>query len=358
MGGSCRVGYQPAGQAQHAAKNKITHSGRVRLGPSQPGRSYLGGMTEDRVFAIGNDEQYRAVLAVGDQLVRVGGADGAGLLACYASRPLGSPRRDAEPLVIVVHGALRDSDRYFANAQNAARRTGSDALIVAPQFLSVADAVPDGALYWDVEGWKGGYPAVGPVPVSSFTAMDSLLEQLAAGSNPHRPSVVIFGNSAGGQFVNRYAAVGRGPDALARCGIRVRFIIANPSTYLYFGPDRPHAVTDSSRVNRWRYGFDDAPGYVNTGPQRSLERYLGRDVTIVLGAQDTDQAALLLEVSPAAMAQGANRLERGIYYDQHVRGHAREAGRTAGHKLIRLTGVGHAAEDVLAAAQTREIMFG
>ena len=62
-------------------------------------------------------------------------------------------------------------------------------------------------------------------------------------STPARtPQVVIFGNSAGGQFVNRYAAVGRGPGALAARGIQTRFIVANPSTYLYFGDDRPHAA--------------------------------------------------------------------------------------------------------------------
>jgi hypothetical protein len=39
--------------------------------------------------------------------------------------------------------------------------------------------IGEGALYWDVEGWKGGHPALGPAPLSSFTAMDSLLRQLA-----------------------------------------------------------------------------------------------------------------------------------------------------------------------------------
>jgi len=78
-------------------------------------------------------------------------------------------------------------------------------------------------------------------------------------STPARtPQVVIFGNSAGGQFVNRYAAVGRGPGALAARGIQTRFIVANPSTYLYFGDDRPHAAPGRSAVNQWRYGFDGA----------------------------------------------------------------------------------------------------
>ena len=346
-------------------------------------------------FAIGNDEQYRPVGAVGDQRIRVSGPEGTGLLACHASRPLGDGCRG--PVVVVVHGALRDSDRYLASALDAARLAGSDALIVAPQFLADVDRADlgraDGALCWGVEGWKGGYPALGPAPLSSFTAMDSLLGQLAllaepgpdpagpgpdpAGPGPDPaepkpdpaeprpdPAVVVFGNSAGGQFVNRYAAVGRGPDLLAARGLRVRFVISNPSTYLYFDRERPVAVPDATRVNNWRYGFDGAPGYVDAdpggpgGPRRSLERYLGRDVTLVLGALDADGASLLLEVSPAAMAQGANRFDRGLHYDQHVRGLARAAGLPARHRLIELAGIGHTAGDVLAAPQIGEIVFG
>jgi hypothetical protein len=311
-------------------------------------------------FAIGNDEQYRPVQAVGDQRLEISGEDGAGLLMCHASRPLdGRPRGDG-PLLVVVHGALRDSDRYLAHARHAARLSRADPLIVAPQFLADVDTgVPDSALYWEVEGWKGGFPAVGLSAVSSFSAMDELLGQLTAGASAGRdPAVVMFGNSAGGQFVNRYAAVGRGPDALAGRGLAVRFIISNPSTYLYFDRERPVAVREGVDVNRWRYGFDEAPRYVGTGPRQSLARYLARDVTIVLGALDTDQASRLLEVSPPAMAQGANRLDRGLRYHQHVRGLARAAGLPARHRLIKLTEVGHAAGDVLAAAQIREVIFG
>jgi hypothetical protein len=312
----------------------------------------------ERAFAIGNDEQYRPMQAVGDQRVRVSGPEGTGLLACHASRPLGDSYRG--PVVVVVHGALRDSDRYLASARHAARLAGSDALIVAPQFLADPDraaGLPEGVLYWEVEGWKGGYPALGPASLSSFTAMDSLLAQVASAAR-HDPDVVVFGNSAGGQFVNRYAAVGRGPDALGSRGLRVRFVVSNPSTYLYFDRDRPVAVPDGAHINDWRYGFDGAPGYVDADARRSLERYLGRDVTIVLGALDNDGGSLLLEVSPAAMAQGANRFDRGVRYDQHVRALARAAGLPARHRLIQLAGVGHTAGDMLAAEAVREIVFG
>jgi hypothetical protein len=94
-------------------------------------------------FAIGDDTQYQPVAATGDLRVPVSGREGTGLLACHASGPLGRPRRG--PVVIVVHGALRDSDRYLAGARHAARLAASDALIVAPQFLADVDrAVVDG----------------------------------------------------------------------------------------------------------------------------------------------------------------------------------------------------------------------
>lgn len=325
-----------------------------------------GAPRPDHVFAIGDEEQRRPAEALGDHHVQVDGHAGAGRLLCHASRPVGRPHHDVERLIIVVHGALRDSDRYRGHAEAAAAQARAQALVVAPQFLADIDiraraGVPDGALYWDVEGWKGGYAALGPAALSSFTAMDSLLRELTAPgrlSPGGKLTVVIIGNSAGGQYVNRYAAVGREPDVLAERGIPVRFIIANPSTYLYFDRDRPVAVAADAGVNHWRYGFEATPGYVDSSPQQSLRRYLARDVTIVLGAKDSSGAAVLLEVNPAAMAQGANRLERGIYYDEHIRRLARAAGLPARHRLIQLAGVGHDAGDVLADAATRELMFG
>jgi hypothetical protein len=291
--------------------------------------------------------QSTPVDVVGDQQVAAAG----GMLACHASRPLGTPHPQVSHLLIVVHGALRNSADYLGHAVRAAELAGAAerTLAVAPQFLADVDGQSGRVLSWDVEGWKGGEPALSPAPVSSFTAMDCLLGRLAGAAR----TVVIAGHSAGGQFVNRYAIVGRLPGELA-----VRFVISNPSSYLYFSPERPVLVPDPSQVNRWRYGFEDPPGYVDRSPQEYLRRYLGRDVSIVLGAQDRDPAAVLLEVSPPAMAQGPNRLDRGIHYHRHVRQMARRAGLPARHRLITLPGVGHDGGDVLAAPQTREILFG
>ena len=320
------------------------------------------------VQAVRAEVQNEPAKTVADQYVRVQDVHGEGRLPCHASRPLDAPGPGIDRLLVVVHGALRDSDRYFEHATNAAAAgdASSFALIVAPQFLADVDhaaraIAPADTLYWGVEGWKGGEPALGPAQISSFTAMDCLLLGLTAPGrlrDSEKLKVVIVGNSAGGQFVNRYAAVGQAPDVLAKRGIQVRFIIANPSTYLYFGHDRPVTVPDDPGINRWRYGFEGPPAYVQGTPEQSLRRYLKRDVTIVLGAEDREADALLLEVGAAAMAQGANRFERGINYDRHIRRRAREHGLPVNHRVIELAGVGHAAGDVLVARQTREIMFG
>ncbi|HEV2370628.1 MAG TPA: hypothetical protein VGS19_00550 [Streptosporangiaceae bacterium] len=243
---------------------------------------------------------------------------------------------------------------------------------VAPQFLADVDrqpasCVPEGALYWDVDTWKGGQPALAPAPLSSFTALDCLIRELTravwppgsggAGRQSRDRVVVIVGNSAGGQFVNRYAIVGREPDALASDGISVRFVIANPSSYLYFSPERPVNIGGVASVNHWRYGFDDPPAYVDMESQQYLERYLRRDVTMVLGAEDRDPAALLLEIHPPAMAQGPNRLERGVFYHDHVQKMAQRAGLPVQHRFVTLPGVGHDAGAVLADQQVLGIVF-
>ena len=60
----------------------------------------------DDTFAIGNDEQYRPVWAVGDQRVLVSGPEGTGLLACHASRPPGDPHPG--PGVVLAAGSVRE----------------------------------------------------------------------------------------------------------------------------------------------------------------------------------------------------------------------------------------------------------
>ena len=88
---------------------------------------------------------------------------------------------------------------------------------------------------------------------------------------PALKEVVVAGHSAGGQLVQRYAVVGR--PAARSAGLR--FVVSNPSSYLYFSDERPQgdgrfaAPSDAAvcpQYNRWKYGLAGAPPYVRVDP--------------------------------------------------------------------------------------------
>ncbi|KAB2350161.1 alpha/beta hydrolase family protein [Actinomadura rudentiformis] len=267
---------------------------------------------------------------------------------------LGAELPECNEAVVIVHGALRNAHDYYRIIKKAAAGRPRPPQVIAPQFLTGIDvhglAERDTLLSWEPEGWKSGLGEI-----SSFEVMDVILRKLL--ELPGIQRVTIAGNSAGGQFVNRYAAVGREPGRKAG---QVRFVIANPSTYLYFDRLRPlgdgFAEMDTS-VDEWRYGFSgERPKYVAETADRYLDQYLSRDVVYLLGEKDDDPEAALLEVHPAATAQGTARLDRGLNYHRYLEFKAGR--REYKHRLVRVPGVGHDAEDVFCSPKGRACLFG
>lgn len=297
-------------------------------------------------FANQADIQNEAIDRLGDRTMSIGGRK----FAYFASTSLEKPRPWLTEAVIVVHGALRNADVYYRSIERAWYR-----LVIAPQFLTEDDvrgnADRAGYLCWGTEDWKSGLG-----DVSSFTVMDELLRALRPFRGLRR--VTIVGNSAGGQFVNRYAAVGRGPVEL---GADVRFVVANPSTYLYFDRNRHKGTSfvphEDIEVDQWRYGFGGGvPEYVDSSGRSAadhFERYIARDVVYLLGEEDADPGAALLEVHPAAEAQGRTRRERGEIYHRYLR---HKAQRDV-HKLVHVPGVGHDAAAMFGSPQGREHLY-
>nr|ALS89287.1 MetaGeneMark_Unknown Function [uncultured bacterium] len=68
---------------------------------------------------------------------------------------------------------------------------------------------------------------------------------------------------------------------------------------------------------------------------------LGRDVTILLGEDDSDPDGAMLLKSPEAMRQGEHRLARGRTYHRHAAMLAERLGVPFAWKLVTLPGVGH-----------------
>jgi len=287
----------------------------------------------------------------------------------YANVDLASAHLDKiRHVLIIVHGLNRDGDNYFQTGANIlALSPGADAdtLLIAPKFPAALDRGFDKMPVWTHGRWSAGEASIKsarrPAPVSSFDVMDDLLARVADTRRlPLLQDVVIAGHSAGAQLVQRYAVFNAVDERIKRSGVSVHYVIANPSSYVYFSKDRPKG--DDNRFgpfnpgqcpdyNLYKYGLDRLPAELpasGVGPAtpaqeavRLARRYAGRSVTYLLGGDDTNPEHRLLDKSCAAEAQGATRLARGKAYVNY------EKWLPANHKLkiehlaFEVAGVGH-----------------
>jgi len=308
------------------------------------------------------------VKAVADQRVAVDTPLGSAVLPAYADHPLDTAAPDVTRVFIVIHGTLRNADAYYASGLKVVEKAGAagqGTMVVAPQFLTRADtrafSLPAQTLAWTQEGWKGGEPARQPGPVSSFAALDALLAHFADRSlYPALSTVVVIGHSAGAQLLQRYAVAGHEGDALVQAGIAVRYVVANPSSYLYFDDERPDAQAIAGgacpRATQWKYGLKSAPPYVASQDVRELEtRYVARHVVYLLGQADTNPYTHFIDRSCAAMAQGPYRLARGLaYFDYLKKRHPDDLAQ----QVVEVPGVGHDNLGMFTSACGLAVLFG
>ncbi len=291
------------------------------------------------------------------------------VMPAYALWPLDRPRPELMRLVIVIHGNQRSAGAYFRRMARAAREAGREAVtqVMAPHFRLSGDAGAgdDGALYWERSAdWKQGEDSA-DFPggaVGSFEVLDRMREWIARKRlYPHLARVVIAGHSAGGQFVQRYvlgsAAAPEGP------AVAVRYVVANPSSFMYLDSRRPDGrggfalARGSIRclVNAYKYGPEGRNAYMSAVPlDVMVRRYRARDVIYLLGAADSDPAAAGLDRRCPARAQGPHRLARGTwfkaYMDRFFAPHA--------HRLVLVPGVGHSANRMFRSDEGRAVLFG
>jgi pimeloyl-ACP methyl ester carboxylesterase len=308
--------------------------------------------------AIAQEEDapnHRPVKALGDARIPVGGR---GTAVLYVSADWSKPQPDISRAVIILHGRLRNADVYFKSAEHAqaaAGDAGHSALMIVPQFLAEVDVdafhLPADTLRWSLEGWEGGEPALAPAPVSSFEVLDAILARLADRTLfPKLATVVVAGHSGGGQVAQRYATATRGEAALRQAGIAVRYVVANPSSYAYFSPDRPQPAIAAAcpGYNEWKYGMEKLPPYLAEQSPAALEKaYVARRVIYLLGTADTNPNHPALDKSCKGEAEGPYRYARGHAYADYMK--ARDQG-TPNHSVWDVPGVGHNGDKMLTSA--------
>jgi len=261
----------------------------------------------------------------------------------YSNRPLLESHDDITRAVVVIHGTLRNSNDYFDTIMQAADETAlgdSLTLIVAPQFLVEADleehGLPQSMLFWGYFGWRQGDQSLStpgntrPWDISSFAVADTIIQGIAA-RNPNLEKIVITGHSAGGQFVNRFAAGSPTHAVVENLGIELRYIVANPSSYIYMNAERwvagsPYVIElpDTGTVaacqeyNDYKYGLENPNPYMDIGDELIRERYSTRPVVLLMGEFDDNPDSYYLDQSCPAMMEGVQRLQRGIIYAEHL----------------------------------------
>ena len=279
-------------------------------------------------------------------------------------------------VVVVIHGTSRTACNYAGYVASGAAASGeaSSTLVVAPHFVTSSDIdSTSGNLYWGSSGWKeGDKSATSPYPrswrLSSFEAVDALLASVSSSNRfPNLRSVVVAGHSAGGQFVNRYAAGARWrPEPGGR--LTESFVVANPSSYMYWDSTRlisgrwrslsKRERSACSAYDTYKYGLQSRNSFMNAWSVSALKaNYVASEVKYLLGGDDNDPASADLDVSCAAQYQGPDRLARGQAYFSRL-ATVFGSGVTKTQNLVVVPGVDHSARDMFNSPDGLAALFG
>ncbi len=287
----------------------------------------------------------------------------AGDLSLGLSQDWRQPLPKVTRALIIVHGRLRNAQTYLQSGIDAAKHAGvgGNTLVIAPQFLNQSDVkrnhLGDQVLQWKGNDWMAGAPSTGPGHISSYAALDQIIKHLGNRTLfPALKEIVIAGHSGGGQVVQRFALTGHDHPLLQTEGISLRYVVANPSSYAYFSPQRPVPFDAAScpGFNDWKYGMQNLPNYVgHQGAQQLEQAYVSRDITYLLGQQDTDPNHPALDKSCEAETQGAYRLIRGHNYVDYLK----QRHPQLGHRLVEVPGVGHDGDKMFTSPQGQKVLF-
>lgn len=285
----------------------------------------------------------------------------------YANHVLTGESADLKKIrevILIQHGIQRNGDDYFAGAMEllkASGRSADEILIIAPNFPGTPDKDKgfDRMPVWSVQGWTGGDAALSGTgtiaSLSSLQVIDDIAQLLADKSRlPQLKKITFAGHSGGGQLIHRYAVLNHVDEGLRTKGIDVQYVVANPSSYLYFTPERPaqsgFAMYDKAACpayDDYRYGMQNMVAYAKgmSGTDLYL-RHLPRQVTYLVGSLDTDPNHRVLDKSCGAEAEGPTRYDRahGYWaYEQYLGKHIPVARPipAANRQYFDVLGVGH-----------------
>jgi pimeloyl-ACP methyl ester carboxylesterase len=270
----------------------------------------------------------------------------------YASYPLDVANPAITRALIMVHGAGRNADHYFETSMAAGFLADAldNTIIIAPHFIAGNDKPAPNEVMWPERGenWRSGGASPTNPALTSFGFLDTLVLRLADKRTfPNLTRIVIAGHSAGGQVATRYEMANRVHNTP---GVRISYVVANPSTYAWPASVRPLPTGDADptdaykeslgrsgdslhtnftfgafdttkapNYDRWPAGLEDRKtGYTVGLSDDQLRKQLAeRPTTYLLGQVDVLPLGGF-DSSLSAMAQGPTRRARGEAFFKYI----------------------------------------
>ena len=223
-------------------------------------------------------------------------------------------------IVIAMHGASRNAE----GARNAWKAAAEEygLIIIAPRL---SESLYPGDSY-NLGGTLAG-DQITPSSSWAFPIVERVFDHVVAATGSSQTTYVLYGHSAGAQFVERFA--------LFWPSNRVsRFIAAGAGW---------HTMLDETIG--FPYGLQGGPTSVS-----EAQAVVSTNLLLLLGELDTDPAADDLRQSTLAQAQGNNRLERGAAFYEHAASVASSLGAPFGWRFSVVAGAGHDNRPMVAAA--------
>ena len=181
-------------------------------------------------------------------------------LPFYSNLDLNEQNDGITQAVILQHGNLRNADQYYCAALSAIGNL-QNTLIIVPQFYIDSDTCYSDALnqyvrinsslesttcgfpVWTSEGWKDGLKSINIPEIYSYDIYDIYINHISKNRVfPNLKLISLFGFSAGAQTLLRYSIFSN-YNIVNR--IHVKYVISDPSTYVYFNKERPHVNVSS-----------------------------------------------------------------------------------------------------------------
>ena len=223
------------------------------------------------------------------------------------------------PILFVMHGNGRTADNYRKVWVSIAKK--HNALLLVPHF-SRDNGFPESSHYnlgnmFDMDKDEN-ILASNPENKWSYSLIDPIFDFVVDKMGNKSTAYFIYGHSAGSQFVHRFLFFK--PNAKVR-----KAVCANAGWYTM--PD----------LNvKFPYGLGGTDYSLSV-----LGKFLGKDVTILLGDKDVDTNHRSLLRTPQAMQQGAHRFARGNNFYEACRLKAQSLGVTFSWGLQEVPGAAH-----------------